>query len=416
MNFPSEATEDCRLVQLTADGDAQAFTELYDRHSTLVFSVALKILADRDEARDVLQQVFLKLFKKASLYNPDKGKPAAWLAAMTRNQSLDRIRQIKARRSLDETLYQEAAAENLHLTERYAADSDEVGLLHGAMAALRPDEIHVLHLAYFGGLTQSEISEKVGKPLGSVKALIRRALLKLRSSLDGMIQPDSLPPHYPLSRDTPSRRKTIHALRKPKQMSKKSVFCISNCRNSAEMIVDQLKFHGISNRDISVLYPDVEKNGPKSHHFVVDPDNAATAGVLAGAGTGAAIGGTLGWIVGIGALAVPGVGTFIAAGPIIASLSGAAVGAAVGGIAGGLIALGLPESQARHCEYRIRLGNILISVHTENPAEAMQAKFIFTRGRAQDICLIEEVFVPPWRGTAGQPPQRAAFACNSLLT
>ena len=135
-------------MELTADGDSLAFTELYDRHSTLVFSVALKILADREEARDVVQQVFLKLIKKASLYSPEKGKPAAWLAAMTRNQSLDRLRQIKSSRSLGEKLYIEmGGSKNAgHPVETHPHYSDELDLLHGAMAALRPEEIHVLHL------------------------------------------------------------------------------------------------------------------------------------------------------------------------------------------------------------------------------------------------------------------------------
>lgn len=177
-------------------------------------------------------------------------------------------------------------------------------------------------------------------------------------------------------------------------MSKKSVFCIANCRNLAELIVDQLKFYGISNRDISVLYPDLEKNEQKTHHLGAGPDSLEHNGVLAGVGAGAVIGGALGWIMGITALAVPGVGAFIAAGPIIASLGGAAVGATAGGIAGGLIALGIPEAQARNYEDRILLGNILISVHTESQAEAMQAKFIFSRARGQDIWVTDEGYRP----------------------
>lgn len=189
-------------------------------------------------------------------------------------------------------------------------------------------------------------------------------------------------------------------------MSKQSVFCIAHCRNLAELIVDQLKFHAISNRDVSILYADVEKNWKKSHHFEDDLNNVATGGARAGAG--AVIGGTLGWIMGIGALAVPGIGAFIAAGPIVNSLSAAAAGATEGRIAGGLTGLGVPETKARHFEDRIRLGNLLISVHTESPAEAMQAKFIFTRARAQDICFVEPGFPSGFRRIAsGIPPQPA---------
>ena len=197
-------------------------------------------------------------------------------------------------------------------------------------------------------------------------------------------------------------------------MSKQSVFCIAHCRNLAELIVDQLKFHAISNRDVSILYADVEKNGRKGHHFGDDLNNVATGGARTGAG--AVVGGTLDWIMGIGALAVPGIGAFIAAGPIVASLRGVGDGVTAGRIAGGLTGLGVPGSKARHYEDRIRLGNILISVHTESPAEAMQAKFIFTRARAQDICLDENAFLPVVRGIASRvPPQPApAFAALAL--
>jgi len=102
----------------------------------------------------------------------------------------------------------------------------------------------------------------------------------------------------------------------------------------------------------------------------------------------------LGWIAGIGALAIPGVGPFIAAGPILAALSGAAVGAAVGGIAGGLIGLGIPEIEAKRYEGKIKEGNILISVHTDNSDEIKRAKEIFTNQGAQDICITGEASAP----------------------
>lgn len=186
ISYPSEI-QDCRLLQLTADGDPTAFNELYDRHSTQVFSVALKILADHEEAKDVLQLVFLKLLKKASLYSPEKGRPAAWLARMTRNQSLDRLRQIKSNRILSEKLYLETTwpGETDQFPPVTASYADEVDLLRDAMAALRPEEIHVLQLAYYGGLTQAEIAFQLSEPLGSIKTRIRRALGKLRTSLEG---------------------------------------------------------------------------------------------------------------------------------------------------------------------------------------------------------------------------------------
>jgi hypothetical protein len=173
-------------------------------------------------------------------------------------------------------------------------------------------------------------------------------------------------------------------------MSKKSVFCIATSRDQAEQIVDQLKTSNFSNNDISVLFPDKGT----SRDFAHEKNTKAPEGIATGAGTGGVLGGALGWIAGIGALAIPGVGPFIAAGPIMAALSGAAIGAAAGGIAGGLIGLGIPEMEAKRYEGKVKEGNLLISVHTENSDEVKLAKEIFTRCGAQDICTTGEASTP----------------------
>src|ERR1700689_332638 len=152
-------------------------------------------------------------------------------------------------------------------------------------------------------------------------------------------------------------------------MSKKSVFCIATSRNQADQIVGQLKNANFSNNDISVLFPDKDT----TRDFAHEKNTKAPEGAVAGAGTGGVIGGALGWIAGIGALAIPGVGPFIAAGPIMGALSGIAVGAAVGGVAGGLIGLGIPEIEAKRYEGKIREGNLLLSVHPENSEEITRA-------------------------------------------
>src|ERR1035441_3589468 len=145
-------------------------------------------------------------------------------------------------------------------------------------------------------------------------------------------------------------------------MSKKSVFCIATSRGQADRIVDSLKNGNFSNNDISVLFPDKGT----TRDFAHEKNTKSPEGAVAGAGTGGVIGGAVGWIAGIGALAIPGVGPFIAAGPIMAALSGVAVGAAMGGIAGGLIGLGIPEIEAKRYEGKVKAGNLLISVHTED--------------------------------------------------
>ena len=173
-------------------------------------------------------------------------------------------------------------------------------------------------------------------------------------------------------------------------MSKKSVLCIATTRSQADQIVDRLKSANFSNNDISVLFADNDT----SHDFAHEKNTKAPEGAVTGAGTGGVIGGTLGWIAGIGALAIPGIGPFIAAGPIMAALSGAAIGATMGGIAGGLIGLGIPEIEAKRYEGKLKEGNILISVHTDNSEEITRAKDIFTSAGAHDICTTGESGTP----------------------
>jgi len=185
-------------------------------------------------------------------------------------------------------------------------------------------------------------------------------------------------------------------------MSKKSVFCIATSRGQADLIVDQLKTAAFSNNDISVLFPDKGT----TRDFAHEKNTKAPEGAVAGAGTGGVIGGALGWVAGIGALAIPGVGPFIAAGPIIAALSGVAIGATVGGIAGGLIGLGIPEIEAKRYEGKIKAGNLLISVHTESSEEIASAKEIFAGAGAQDICVTGEASTPASHSL--QPPRPAS--------
>ena len=173
-------------------------------------------------------------------------------------------------------------------------------------------------------------------------------------------------------------------------MSKKSVFCIATSRPQADRIVDRLRSANFSNNDISVLFPDKGT----TRDFAHEKNTKAPEGAVTGAGTGGVLGGALGWIVGIGALAIPGVGPFIAAGPIMAALGGAAIGATAGGITGGLIGLGIPELEAKQYEGKVKAGNILLSVHTEDSNEIDRAKEIFKSAGAQDITTAGESSVP----------------------
>ena len=173
-------------------------------------------------------------------------------------------------------------------------------------------------------------------------------------------------------------------------MSKTSVICIAQTELQAINIVDTLKAAGYLNNDISVLLPD--KSGTKDfahEQHTKLPEGATTGGVAGGV-----VGGALGWLVGIGALTIPGLGPFIAAGPIMAALSGAAVGGAVGGVTGALIGLGFSEYEAKRYEGKIKGGNVLISVHTESAEDVSQAKEIFKNAGAEDISSTGEASPP----------------------
>src|SRR5579863_2517697 len=168
--------------------------------------------------------------------------------------------------------------------------------------------------------------------------------------------------------------------------SKIAVFGIYPAYTSVENGVEALKAGGFSNQDISVLFPE----GSGSRQFAHEKGTKAPEGATAGAGTGVVIGGALGWLVGIGALAIPGVGPFIAAGPIMAALAGAGVGGTVGGITGALIGMGIPEYEAKRYEGRVKDGGILISVHVDNSDWKKRAKEILERTGAQDISSTSE--------------------------
>jgi hypothetical protein len=169
-------------------------------------------------------------------------------------------------------------------------------------------------------------------------------------------------------------------------MAKKSVFGIARDEPQACQIVEDLRAAGFSNNDISVLLPD--RRGTRD--FAHEKGTKAPEGAATGAGAGGILGGALGWLVGIGALAIPGLGPLIAAGPIMAALGGAAVGAATGGVVGALVGMGIPEYEAKRYEGKLREGKVLMSVHAENSDEIKRAKEIFERDHAEDIASAGE--------------------------
>lgn len=167
-----------------------------------------------------------------------------------------------------------------------------------------------------------------------------------------------------------------------------SVFCIATVPQT-ETIITSLRSSGFSSDDISVLMAD--KGGTKD--FAHEHNTKAPEGATAGASTGALLGGGLGWLAGIGALAIPGLGPFIAAGPIMAALGGAALGGTVGGLTGALIGMGIPEFEAKKYEGKVKSGSCLISVHSDDGDQTKRAKEIFEAAGAQDISTGSEAAV-----------------------
>lgn len=160
-----------------------------------------------------------------------------------------------------------------------------------------------------------------------------------------------------------------------------AVFGIYANRSAAETGVDRLNAAGFSNDDISVLL----SNKKSSEEFAHEKNTKAPEGTTTGVVAGGAIGGTLGLLAGIGALAIPGVGPLIAAGPIMAALAGVGVGGATGGVIGALVGLGIPEYEAKRYEGRVKDGGILLSVHCDTSDEVSRAKDILKQSGAEDI-------------------------------
>jgi hypothetical protein len=161
----------------------------------------------------------------------------------------------------------------------------------------------------------------------------------------------------------------------------RAVFGIYPTYAGVETGVDALRSAGFRNDDISALFPE----GVGTRDFAHQKNTKAPEGATTGAGSGAVLGGAMGWLLGIGAIAIPGLGPFIAAGPIMAALAGAGLGGAVGGIAGALIGMGIPEYEAKRYEGRVKDGGILLSVHSDNSDQTKRAKEILKRTGAQDI-------------------------------
>jgi RNA polymerase sigma-70 factor (ECF subfamily) len=172
-------SEDEQLLDRVAKGDQQAMGQIFDRYSRLVYSVAFRVLSDSGHAEDVLQDVFFKVWREPHTFLKGRGSLGAWLAVVARNRAIDALRRRKPTDSVEDVVL--VASTNL------AAESERntmIEMVRKVMKALPLEQQASMELAYFEGLSHSEIAERTGDPLGTVKTRIRSALITLRKALE----------------------------------------------------------------------------------------------------------------------------------------------------------------------------------------------------------------------------------------
>jgi RNA polymerase sigma-70 factor, ECF subfamily len=171
------------LLRQIAGGDREAFRRFYDRYATLAFTFALRLLGSQSDAEDLLQEVFLQVWRQAQTYSPERGSPEAWLITITRSRGIDKLRSIRRRDMIVLTPDEPARVEHVEQVQRPTQASEAKLTVQGVMAKLPEAQRLVLELAYFDGLTQTEIAERLGEPLGTVKTRMRAGLERLRGFL-----------------------------------------------------------------------------------------------------------------------------------------------------------------------------------------------------------------------------------------
>jgi RNA polymerase sigma-70 factor (ECF subfamily) len=182
-----EQPSDTDILHAIARGEDEALACLYDRYKVILFGLTLRILNSREEAEDVLQEVFLQVWKRAADFDEQRGKAFTWLVTLTRSRAIDRLR---SRASRDRTAVagMRDAPEQIVDAAEDASRSEQRGIVANALAQLPDEQQRALILAYFEGLTQSEIAARLGAPLGTIKTRMRSGMIKLRELLADKIQ------------------------------------------------------------------------------------------------------------------------------------------------------------------------------------------------------------------------------------
>ena len=167
------------LVSAIRSGDEQAMAQLYDRYSPIIYSVALRVLGDTGAAEDILQEVFLQLWRSPDMFDASRGSMPGWLAVIARNRAIDFLR--KRRPETDITEVVVAVEPDLAVKAEWSRAADKI---RGALGGMPAPQRSALEMAFFEGLTHTEIAEKTGEPLGTVKTRIRAGLMTLRKAFN----------------------------------------------------------------------------------------------------------------------------------------------------------------------------------------------------------------------------------------
>lgn len=182
---PEPAQEsDVLLLKAIVARDEAALAQLYDRYDRILFGLLMRILNNREEAEDVLQETFLQVWRKAADFDESRGRPFTWLVTLARSRGIDRLRTIASRERIAEAGAREVS-EEVSDAATDALKSEQRGLVSDALAKLPDEQKRPIMLAYFDGLTQSEIATRLGAPLGTVKTRMRTGMIRLRELLAG---------------------------------------------------------------------------------------------------------------------------------------------------------------------------------------------------------------------------------------
>ncbi len=177
------------LIGRAAQGDEMALRVLYDETSSLVYSLVMRILRDQFAAEEVTIDVYAQAYRQAPSYDPGRGAPSAWLLMMARSRALDRLRAESRRRNREQPLETAAAIPSTAVDpEAWSAAADQRRAVQAALAVLTPEQRQAIEMAYYSGLSHSEIAARLGQPLGTVKTRIRTGMILLREQLQPLLE------------------------------------------------------------------------------------------------------------------------------------------------------------------------------------------------------------------------------------